>query len=77
MIFVAVSQDKGSKVVAILFEKIEVGDRYVYSIRRLFRKPHPGIDDYHFVAVADAHAVHSELTDAAQRYYFYLFHYLG
>ena len=74
MVFVPVGEYDGGQVVAILLEEIEVRDRDIDTKRRLFGKTHAGIDHDHFVAVPDAHAIHSKFADAAQRYYFKFVH---
>ena len=74
VVFVAVRQDDRGQIVAIFFEKIEIRDRNIDAVRRFLGKSHAGVDDDHLIAVADAHAVHPELADAAERNYFDLFH---
>src|SRR5436190_7966037 len=74
MVFVAVSQDDCGQVVAILFEKVEIGNRNVHTERRFFRKAHPGVHDDHLIGVPDAHAVHPKFADAAKRNYFNFLH---
>ena len=74
MVFVAVRQDDRGQVVAIFLEKIEIRDRDIDTERRLLRKAHPGIDDDHLVGIADAHAVHPEFADTAERNYFNFVH---
>src|SRR2546421_6935095 len=74
VVLVPVGEDDRGQVVAVFFEKIKIGNRDVDAERRLFGKTHPGIDDDHLVGVADAHAVHPEFADAAERDYFYLIH---
>ena len=68
VVFVAVSKDDRGQIVAIFFEKIEIRDGNVHAERRFFRKAHSGIDDYHFVLIPDAHAVHPKFADPAKRY---------
>ena len=77
MVFVPVRENDRGQVVAIFFEKIEIRDRDIDAIRRFLGKAHSGIDDDHLVAIADAHAVHPELADAAQWNYFDLVHLLN
>ena len=74
MVFVTVREDDRRQVVAILFEKIEIRNRDIDAVRRLFGKTHPGVDDDHLVAISDAHAVHPKFADAAKRNYFDLAH---
>jgi hypothetical protein len=58
-------QYESGQVIAVFFEKIEVWNGDVDSVWRLFRKTHPSVDNDHFVAVSDPHAVHAELAYAA------------
>ena len=74
VVFVAVGEDDRGEVIAIFFEKIEVGNGNVDTERRFLGKAHARVDDDHLVAEPDAHAVHPEFTDPAERYYFYLSH---
>ena len=76
MVFVAVGQDQGRQVVPVFFEKIEIWDRNVDTKGRFFGKAHARVDQDHLVAVTDAHAIHSEFTDPAERYYFNFIHLL-
>lgn len=74
VVFVPVCEDYRRQVVSIFLEKIEIRYRNIDSVRRFFGKAHAGVHYDHLVAVPDAHAVHPELTDAAERYYFDLAH---
>ena len=74
VVLVAVREDNGGQVVAVLFEKVEIRYRNVDAERRFLWKTHTGVDDDHLVAVPDTHAVHPELADPAKRYDFDLFH---
>ena len=74
VVFVAVREDDRGQIVAIFFEKIEIWNRDIDAKRRFLRKAHPGIDDYHLVAVPDSHAVHPKFADPAERDYFDLAH---
>src|ERR1044072_3790363 len=66
MIFVAVRQNDGGDVVAVLVEKTKVRNGNVDAVSRLFRKAHPGVENQHLIAVTNRHAVHSKLADAAE-----------
>src|SRR5690606_27176429 len=74
MVFVAVREDDGGKVIAILFQKIEVRDRNIYAEGRLLRKSHPRIDNDHLVTVADPHTIHPEFANTSERDYLYFVH---
>jgi hypothetical protein len=67
MVFVPVREDQSGQFAAIFFQKIEIGNGNVHSVRRLFGKSHPGVNDNHFVAAANAHTIHPEFADAAER----------
>jgi hypothetical protein len=67
MVFVPVSEDDGGDVLAILFEEIEVRNTNVNAIGRLFRKPHAGVEDNHFILVTHRHAIHSKLAYSTER----------
>ena len=75
MIFVSVSEDDRRQIVAVFFEKVEIGNRNIYAEWRFFGKSHTGVDNDHFVGVPDAHAVHPKFADAAERNYFNFIHY--
>ena len=67
-------EDDRGQVVTIFFEKIKIWYRNINPKRRLLRKTHARINDDHFVAIANAHAVHPKFADAAQRNNFYFSH---
>src|SRR6185503_21266645 len=67
VIFVTVRENYRGDVVAVLVEKTEVRNRNIHSIRRLLRKPHPGVENQHLVTVTHSHAIHSKLADTAER----------
>ena len=66
MIFVTVCEDYRGDVIAKFVEKVEVWDRNVYAVSRLFRKAHSGVENYHLVAVTHSHTIHSKLADTAE-----------
>src|SRR5438309_2289604 len=66
MIFMAVGENDGRDVVAILFKNFEVWNANVYAIDTLFGKAHARIEDEHLVAGAQQGAIHPKLTDSAQ-----------
>src|SRR5215213_10935931 len=68
VIFVTVSEDYRSDIVAVLVQKVEIRDRNVDSIRGFFRKSHSGVENQHLVAETNSHAIHSKLADAAEWY---------
>ena len=74
MVFVSVGENDRGQVVAVLFEKVEIWYRNIDTVWRFFWETHARIDDDHLIAIADAHAVHPEFADAAERNYLYLFH---
>src|SRR6187397_3076923 len=43
VILVTVCQDQGCQVITVFFEKIEVWDRNIDTVRSLFRKAHAGV----------------------------------
>ena len=67
MVFVSVGQDYRGDVVAILFEKIEVGNANVNTVGGLFGKSHARVQDEHLIPVSHSHAIHPKLADAAER----------
>ncbi len=74
MVFVSVRENDRRQVVTIFFEKVEIRYADINPERRLLRKSHSRVDDDHLVLVANAHAVHAEFADAAERYYFQFCH---
>src|ERR1044072_9461804 len=58
MIFVAMGQDDGGDIVAILVEKTEIWDRDVDAVSGLFGKAHPGARKHPLVAGPHSHAIH-------------------
>ena len=67
VVLVPVSQNNGGDVLAILFKEIEVRNTNVDAIGRLFRKPHAGVEDNHFILVTHRHAIHSKLAYPTER----------
>jgi len=70
-------KDNGGQVITIFFEKVEIGNRDIDAKRCFLREAHARIDNDHLAAVSDAHTVHPEFADAAERNYFYLIHFYG
>ena len=66
MILVSVSEDDGGYVLPIRFEKLEVRNRNINAVSRLFMKAHYGVEDNHLVAISKSHAIHSKLTNTAE-----------
>ena len=66
MIFMAVCENDGRDVVAILFKNLEVRNANVYTIDTLFGKAHARIQHEHLVAGAQQGAIHAKLTDTAE-----------
>src|SRR5687768_10772940 len=71
VVFMSVCENKGREIVAILLKKIEIRDRDIDAIRRLFRESHPRVNDDHLIGVPDAHAVHPEFANTAKWNYLY------
>ena len=70
MVFVPVCQHQRRQVIAVFFKKIEIGNGNIDTEGRFLGKAHAGINNDHLIAVPDAHAVHPEFADAAERYDF-------
>src|SRR5947209_384218 len=68
VVFVAVGEDDGADVRAILDEIGEVGDDDVHAEELGFGEHEAGVDDDDVVSPADGHAVHAELAAAPERY---------
>ena len=69
MVFVAVREDEGAHLLAVLDQIGDIGDDDVDAEQFVFGEHQPGIDDDDVIAPADGHAVHSELAESAQRHY--------
>jgi hypothetical protein len=67
MIFVPVGKNDCCDVVAIGFEKIEVGYADVNTVGGLFGKAHARVKDEHLILVSHGHAIHPKLADPAER----------
>ena len=67
VVFVAVGQDQAADVLAVLLQIGEIGRDDIDAQQFGVGEHHPGVDDDDVVAVADGHAVHAELAQAAQR----------
>ena len=66
MIFVAVGQDNGTDVLAILLEVGDVGDDEVDAEELGFGEHHAGIDDEDIVTETKDHHVHSKFAETAE-----------
>ncbi len=73
-VFVSVRQNQRGQIVGVLIQKIKIRNRNINSVRRFFGKTHSSVDNYHFISEANAHTIHSEFADSAQRYYFQFTH---
>ena len=67
MVLVSVSKNYRSDVVAILFEKIEVGNANINPVGGLFGESHARVEDEHLISVSHSHAIHPKLADTAER----------
>ncbi len=65
MIFVAVSEDDGANVGAILFEIGDVGDDQVDAEELRLWEHHAGVDDDDVVADTQGHHIHAEFAESA------------
>ena len=67
VILVAVGQNQAADVFAILLEIGEIGRDDIDAQQLGVGEHHPGVENDDVVAVADGHAVHPELAQAAER----------
>src|SRR5216683_5817085 len=67
MVFVPVGKNYRSDVVAVLFEKIEVGNANVNTVGGLFGKSHTRVQDEHLIPESHSHTIHPKLADTAER----------
>ncbi len=67
MVFVAVGEDDGANVSAVLFEVGDVRNDEVNAEELGFGKHHAGVDDEDVVAEPEGHHVHAEFAEAAER----------
>ncbi len=67
MVFVAVSEDDGTDVSAILLEIGDVGNDEVDAEKLRFGEHHAGVDDEDVVAESQGHHVHAEFAETAER----------
>ncbi len=65
VIFMAVGEDDGADVGAVLFEVGDIGDDEVDAEELGFREHHAGVDDNNVVAEPQGHHVHAEFAEAA------------
>jgi len=65
MIFMAVSEDDGAKVGAILLEISDVGDDQVDAEKFRFGEHHASVDDDDVVADTQGHHIHAEFAESA------------
>ena len=66
MVFVAVGEDDGADLVAVLGEVADVGDDDVDAEQLFFREHQAGVDDDDVILPAEGHAVHAELAKAPE-----------
>jgi hypothetical protein len=66
VVFMTVSENYCSDVIAILFEKIEVRNTNVNAVSGLFGKTHARVKDEHLILVTHSHAIHPKLADTAE-----------
>jgi len=66
VVFMAMSEDNGTNVSAILLEVGDIGDDEINAEEFGFREHHTGVDDDDVVAVAQGHHVHAEFAEAAE-----------
>src|SRR5581483_8543082 len=67
VIFVAVGEDNGANLVAVLDQVGDVGNNDVHAEQFGLREHQAGVNDDDVVTPAHGHAVHAELTQPAQR----------
>ena len=67
VILVAVREQDGSDLGAVLNEVADVGDDDIDAEQLFFREHEAGVDDEDVVSPFDRHAVHAELAETAQR----------
>ena len=65
MVFVAMGQDYGANVLAVLLEIGGVGDDQIDAEEFGFGEHHAGVDDEDVVAQAKGHHVHAEFAETA------------
>jgi hypothetical protein len=68
MVFVSMSEDDGSDVIAILFKDVEIGNADIDAVDTFLGESHARIDDDHLVTAAHKRAVHPKLADTAEGY---------
>src|SRR5579885_117796 len=66
MVFVAMREDNGANVSAILLEVGDIGDDEINTEEFGFREHHACVDDDDVVAVAQGHHVHAKFAEAAE-----------
>ena len=69
VVFVAVGKHDAAHMLAIFEEVRDVGDDDVHAQQFGFGEHQAGVDNNDVVAVADGHAVHTELAHPAERNY--------
>ena len=67
VVLVAVGEDDGADLVAVLDEVADVGDDDVDAEQLFFGEHQAGVDDDDVVAAAEGEAVHAELAESAKR----------
>jgi hypothetical protein len=67
VILVAVSEDDGANVLAILLEVGDVGNDEVNAEKLRFWEHHAGVDDDDVVPEAQGHHVHAKFAETAER----------
>jgi hypothetical protein len=67
VVFVAMREDDGANVGAILLKVSDVGNDEIDAEKLGFREHHAGVDDEDVVADPQGHHVHAEFAEAAER----------
>ncbi len=67
MVLVAVGENDGAHVLAVLEQVAEIGDDDVDAEQFGFGEHQPGVDDDDVVAPANGHAIHAEFAEPAER----------
>src|ERR1041385_1744031 len=67
MILVTMRENNRGDVIFVLVQKTKIRNRDIDAVSRFLGKAHPGVENQHLVAVAQSHAIHSELADTTER----------
>src|ERR1700679_2377583 len=67
VVFMPMGQNDRANLLAVFSQIADIRDDNVHTQQLFFRKHQTGIDDDNVILPAEGHAVHTELTKAAQR----------